>query len=369
MVDVGLETVLAAVRQHGPEVAAYEELGAVKATLHPKGELLIFNYTQIAQFAGTWSPVERVCRGLIIHWPTATVRARGFDKFFNLSQMPETQITALPDGPMEVTEKVDGSLGILFNDGFHAGDSWAIATRGSFTSEQAIWATEHLHHRYDMSGLPEDVSLLFEIIYPENRIVLDYGERKDLVLIGARYLDGRDGSYADLQYYADTFGFPLVPRFEVESLEALAHLATQRIGEEGWVVRFADGFRVKLKTTEYLRQHAIITHTSSLTIWESLKAGVPLGKLLDNVPDEFYHWVVSTAEQLVAAKQSWIAQIEIEFAKVPPGMDRKSFAIITQRSENHAALFKLYDDKSIDELAWKAVKPTYQRPFNRNEEA
>src|SRR5271166_2183048 len=113
MTDIGLETVLAAVRQHGAELGAYEELGAIKATLHPNGDLLIFNYTQFAQFAGTWSPVERVCRGLIIHWPTATVRARAYDKFFNLSQMPESQYFALPTGPMEVTEKVDGCF--LYN--------------------------------------------------------------------------------------------------------------------------------------------------------------------------------------------------------------------------------------------------------------
>ena len=64
---------------------------------------------------------SKTCKGRIV--------ARPFKKFFNLSD-GRTDIT----GEYEIYEKMDGSLGILF---FYEGE-WILASRGSFTSEQAI---------------------------------------------------------------------------------------------------------------------------------------------------------------------------------------------------------------------------------------
>ncbi len=362
--DEGLEMVLAAVREHGLDVEAYEALGEIKATLHPNGELLIFNYTQFAQFAGTWNPVERVCRGLIIHWPTVTARARAFDKFFNLGQLPEAEYTALPQGVMEVTEKMDGSLGVLYWDGV----DWAIATRGSFTSEQAIWATHHLHERYDVSGLSRDVTLLFEILYPNNRIVLDYGAREDLVLIGARFNDGRDCGYSDLTRYAETFGFPLVPRIEVDSLEALSRLATQRLGEEGWVVRFANGFRVKIKTDEYVRLHKLLTRVTARSIWEMLMTGQSIEPLLEKVPDEFYAWVSATIADLTTQFQDIEQTARLNLIPALPLETRKEQAAVISQSTYPGVTFRMLDNKSYADQIWKMIRPAHIKPFKVDEE-
>ena len=95
--------------------------------------------------------------------------------------MEEHPPTGIPQLPFEVFEKLDGSLGILY---------WLnnlpyIATRGSFESEQARHATEILHGRYQhtFSSMDTNKTYLFEIIYPENRIVVDYGEMDDLILL------------------------------------------------------------------------------------------------------------------------------------------------------------------------------------------
>ena len=84
----------------------------------------------------------------------------------------------LPNEPFEVYEKLDGSLGILY----WLGDEPYIATRGSFESPQAQIATELLR-AYDLSGLDRRRTYLFEIIYPENRIVVNYDDRRELVLL------------------------------------------------------------------------------------------------------------------------------------------------------------------------------------------
>ena len=102
------------------------DAGYVKATRHPTAPLTIYNYTNRAQFDRVWNDTTRTCRGLIVH-DDDTIVARPFRKFFNHGEVDE-----IPGGPVRVLDKLDGSMGVLYHDG----DGWAIATRGSFTSEQ-----------------------------------------------------------------------------------------------------------------------------------------------------------------------------------------------------------------------------------------
>jgi hypothetical protein len=150
----------------GSDSRAYKALGNIAVAVEPQAELLLFNYTARATYENTWNAVEVVSRGLIVHWPSAQLAALPFPKFFNVGQRPETAIDMLGahPSPVEVTSKLDGSLGILYRPP----DGFAIATRGSFTSTQALWATQHLRAHCDLSALPDDVILLFEIVYPNN---------------------------------------------------------------------------------------------------------------------------------------------------------------------------------------------------------
>ena len=70
-----------------------------------RDDLLIFNYTNKAQFDNRWNYFERASRGLIINRVTGEIVARGFDKFFNWGQGAGTTAPILT-----VTEKWDGSL-------------------------------------------------------------------------------------------------------------------------------------------------------------------------------------------------------------------------------------------------------------------
>ena len=63
-----------------------------------------------------------ISRGLILDPVQRLVIATPFPKFFNFNEGG----VALPDEPFTVSEKLDGSLGILFH---HQG-KWRITTRG-----------------------------------------------------------------------------------------------------------------------------------------------------------------------------------------------------------------------------------------------
>ena len=93
------------------ELWIWKMYGEVKATYN--GDLVLFNYTAKAQYAGRWNFFERVSRGLILNWRTGEVVARPFDKFFNLG---EPRGPLFQGGIISVTEKKDGSLGFFYSD-------------------------------------------------------------------------------------------------------------------------------------------------------------------------------------------------------------------------------------------------------------
>jgi RNA ligase len=257
----------------------------VRVQEHPTDDLRIFNYTETAVYSGTWTNITRQCRGLIFDG-AGNVIARPWPKFFNYGQTEAGDLDL--DAPAEVTDKMDGSLGILYP----TGGGYGIATRGSFTSDQALHATGRLQDYLRQGFAPlYGWTYLFEIVYPKNRIVLDYGTRDELVFLGAVHiLTGRTEGPLWKNTVGDWPG-PRAETFPARTLrEALA--MEPRPNAEGLVVRYIDtGHMVKIKQAEYIRLHALATQTSTITVWESLVAGTDLVTERDAVPDEFLAWV------------------------------------------------------------------------------
>lgn len=152
------------------EIAA----GYISEQQHPSSLLRILNYTQRTQYEWRWNKETMQCRGLIVdeNW---NVVKRPFPKFFSLEQLGGK----FPSESFDVYDKLDGSLGILY----HINHVPMIATRGSFVSDQAIRATKIYQEKYGGIKVDNDKTYLFEIIYPENRIVVDYGDQEDLILL------------------------------------------------------------------------------------------------------------------------------------------------------------------------------------------
>jgi RNA ligase len=283
----------------------------VRAQYHAREPLVILNYTATAQYDRVWNPVTRQCRGLIVRAGTAEIVCRPWPKFYNYGEHEEGSLDY--EAPVEVTDKMDGSLGILYP----TADGWAIATRGSFTSDQALRATKILQERYpDFTPSPE-YTYLFEILLPENRVVIDYGEWEDLVQLGV--IHTHSGEQLDDGFIPGSlWPGPHVHRFSAKTLtEALA--LPPRPNAEGIVVRYpSEEKMVKIKQDDYVALHRIVTGLNERSVWEiaaveACKAlitepqywGSYLGidperakeimalesNWLDNVPDEFYAWV------------------------------------------------------------------------------
>lgn len=332
------------------------EAGYVRRQTSTDG-MVIHNYTEQAVWANAWTPATLTCRGLITD-AAGNVMARPWRKFFNYGQHEAGALDLA--APVEVTDKADGSLGIL-----HYGLTGQprIATRGSFTSEQAEHATALYLDRYRGEWVPEaGVTYLFEIVYPGNRIVLDYGDLDDLILLGAvEIATGRvHGPEAPVCAF---WPGPRTQTFGHETLAA-ALTAAPRPNAEGLVVRYLDGpltgTMVKIKQEDYVRLHALVANTSTTTVWESLRAGQPLVEAREAVPDEFLVWVDKVAAELTAAHRGLVAAAHADFARMPQGSDRKTFALAATQSPLRSALFSLLDGRDITDWAWKQVRPEWQ---------
>lgn len=333
--------------------------GLVRVQTHPTLPLSIYNYTEKAQYSRTWNTVTTQCRGLIVGQDTGQIIARPFDKFFNADEHGPSKLGQALGGVVQVTNKMDGSLGILYPSPLHR-TGYAIATRGSFTSEQALHATQLLNDRYADWVPNPDWTYLFEIVYPENRIVLDYGDQDDLVLLGARSIE-----------YGDIVGPEVAgvgcwpgPRTEILPVRSFKEARTlpPRANAEGVVVRSVkSGFMVKLKQEDYVLLHRIITGMNERAVWERLGAGETIDGVCEGLPDEFWPWVRKIGFDLYAAHDAISISARIEFALIKSelGEDftRKDFAVRAQQSDFRALLFLLLDGRDIFKPIWDSIKP------------
>lgn len=353
--------------------------GLVTQRRHPTLPYTIYNYSPAVQYSNKWDEVTLTCRGLILD-DNYNIVARPWKKFFNLGQVNlPIQFT----DPVEVMDKADGSLGILYNNAYNhvegnlwIPDSYAIATRGSFVSDQAIHATQVWNEKY-ADAIPDDVmtqevlrkfTFLFEIVYPENRIVLDYDGMDDLILLGA--VEKSTGYYVGPNVAAAMIAWPgpVVEVMPYKSItEALSH--TDRKNAEGFVIR-SHNFMVKIKQPDYLTLHRIVTNLSARTVWEQLASGRSVEQICNDIPDEFHAWVRELAEPLLIQFDKLYEECYSSFNNVTERVgvsDRKKFAIEASKSKHRAAMFMMLDGKPIREYLWKLTKPKQENGLRSSE--
>jgi T4 RnlA family RNA ligase len=335
----------------------YHEDGLVYNQVHPTLDLTIWNYTEKVQYEGLWDEITLMCRGLVTN-SKGEIIAHPFRKFFNMEEGKHT-----PTSEFEVYEKMDGSLGIFF----YYNNEPVFATRGSFTSDQAIKGREILNKYNWEQGTYEGYTYLFEIIYPENRIVVDYNGLEELVVLGVvETATGKECNYDEMV----NEGFVLVKKYDgIKDYSTLKSMISN--DAEGYVVRFSNGERMKIKGEEYLRLHKIMTNVSTTAIWEIMSNGGDIDAILKDVPDEFYKKIKSYVSTLKYGYYQYWNQLGktydyFRFGKygdIEVEPTKKQFA---EHIKNHhpiakSIMFAMWDGKDYDKIIWKALKPEYKK--------
>jgi RNA ligase len=313
---------------------------------------LIYNYSDAAMYTpGAWdSMAVRICRGLITD-PDGVIVARPWVKFFNHGQAEAGTLDL--DAPVEVTDKIDGSLGVL-----HLDESGAIrvATRGSFESDQAAHATARLNEMDYVTTWDAEITPLVEIVYPENRIVCDYGTDDYLILLGG--VVTQTGDYLSPAEVSNRIGWcgPITVTFPYDSLKAALE-APPRRGAEGMCVRYLDENRiVKVKQEDYIALHRIVTRLSEKTVWRHLLDGGTLTGMLAGLPDELHPWTRDVAEGLILDTWDTADRARHVFSTIE-AESRKDFAEQALRFPEKALLFMLYDGKPVENAILRTLEP------------
>ena len=347
---------------HLPELEKRVKLKLISKRKHPTEDLYIYNYTDECTYKqNNWDYYTRIARGLILDAQGCIV-ARPFKKFFNINECQETSENSLPDEIPEVSEKLDGSLGILYP----INGRYDVATRGSFDSWQAQWATEFLHKEHPdiYERLSPDITYLVEIIYPDNRIVVDYQGAESLVLIGMVDNDsGYEFPYLEVSDRARELGLSRVPTYNYLLEDCMKFLSEKRGTEfEGFVLYYpSKGLRLKIVGDNYRSVFRILVRTSQKEIWRRMSMGESLPDL-DSLPVNAAKLISNSVNNFQIEFRNKKLEMMDLFKSCSKFSSRKKqaeyFKSITNEPWKLYCLFMLLDNRPIDNIIWKQLEPS-----------
>jgi RNA ligase len=362
----------------------YYDEGLLYKQVHPTLPLTIWNYTEKVQYENLWDEITLQCRGLITENTTGKVLVRPFKKFFNYEEVVNNNVIPSKGVYVYIQEKMDGSLGILFNyDG-----EWLMATRGSFTSEQSVKGLEIVNKKYFLSSWMKEYVYLVEIIYPENRIVVDYEGKEKIVFLSAVLNESYDWEPTDdteLHWTTAKSIFHANGINKNDIVETEQHFKfsdelykslkeKNEKNKEGFVLRFQPGnFRMKIKFEEYVRLHKVMTNLSTTAVWEVLANGQSMDSILKDVPDEFYKKIKNYERDL---RYGFFQISEYcgkmhdgfrygKFGDKEPEPTKKEFAefmvLNNIKPGLRSVMFAMWDRKPYDHIIWKLIRPEFKK--------
>ena len=315
-------------------------------------DLILYNYTQKTVYEKKWSPYVMQGRGIIFD-SNSNLIARPFGKFFNINETEFTQLHNLPkDEKFEVYEKIDGVLGIVF---FY-NNTWRLSTRGDLKSFQSEIG-QKLLEELNLQCLDTQYTYLFEIVHPNIKIIIDYKEDKKLYLLaGIHTQSGQELNYRELELLSKHLDTSIAKRIKsFKSLDEIVSIKEKLSqNQEGYVIKFESGLRVKLKGDEYLElvklQQGI--NFNSLIKFLDLRGNIIHSKL-ENIPEELQEEIVSQLGILSNLYKKILKELEEDKKNSLHKLSRKELSEYFKEKEselNHPSIFFKNIDNKIEDV-------------------
>lgn len=319
-------------------IQEYEKKGWVKKKRHKTLPLTIYNYTREVMYRQLRDGNIHRVRALVLD-DDYNVVARWMERPFNM-----WYYESLPDREYYCYEKYDGSLVLLFTYEWEK----IVCTKGSFYSEQSKVAREILWD--DIPDIEDDSTYLFEVIYPENKIVVDYWKEKTLKFLGI--VDNAWGYMTPAQ--TEFMGFDY-PQPDVYTLDELIEYQQQPYeNDEGFIVRGWQLF-FKVKKNAYVDIHKTVSWLSTWHIWKMLKDWEEIN--LEQFPDETYTFIENTIKQLRNKYKYHSSMADGLYKEVKVLPSRKEQALAVKDSKYSWYIFAKLDGKPIEEHVRNMCEP------------
>ena len=326
-------------------------------------DLVQYNYSERTNNEGLWDEITMFNRGNIYEKKTGNLIAKAMPKFMNLGQLTEEKQRELVKQPkFNLTEKMDGCLGILYK---YKGEI-RCNSRGGFDNYVTDKIKELLPKYVMLNHMLEHNTLNVEVISPQTKIICDYGDEQNLYLITAysHNPEINEFNYKELCLMGQVMRMPVVKEYHM-SWEAL--LKWQEEADwthEGYVVRFPNNERIKIKSKDYLNIAKFKAGLSKRSIWRYMKNDLEQGTtqlqnyLESGVPDEFSKiakgYVQELNEEMNVHKENAIKEYN-DLIDIPKNELYKYYKVHsnTYQSCNYA----LRDGKDITRHLIKMVEP------------
>jgi RNA ligase len=337
----------------------YVESGLLRKDTTDDSELVIYTYTDKCVFDHIWDDITINSRGHIFNIKTGEVVARPFKKFFNLEPNNHSMMESFDWlGGYEVYTKADGMLGVLFR---HNG-KFNVASRGSFHSDGSIWATEFIQN-YDLSCIPEEATLVFEMIDQNLKIILDYPGVSTLIILAAfNRFTGEEYPRETVEGWSKVIGLPIIDKHKHTLEDCLRH-QKEALGSEGFVIRFKDGERVKIKTEFYRSLAKLIAFLSPIAIWESMVNGKVKLEFINQIPLELKSLANNYTHKLESQYSLLLSNVNTQCSVFvgEVGRDPKQVGLNRDKLKGiaYAAVFAWLrqDMVNLDKIIMKAIYP------------
>ncbi|KXO93025.1 hypothetical protein AXK58_14235 [Tsukamurella tyrosinosolvens] len=235
-----------------------------------------FNFTRDAFYQQEWNELTTKARGLFLNTEDGAVVGRGYAKFFNVGERPDTALDAVlarfgDGGDVAIEHKLNGFLGLTF---VHDGTLRAYSKSGPslFADEFECLLTAHLEDRlveFTEALGKARVTLTFEALSPRDPHIVDDGTGVVLLHAIARTVD-RTLLLDDVaDRFAGQFGFRRPETRVVSGRDAVAAAieAASNATTEGIVLRhLPTGEMVKVKAQSYAAWKAVRPKLTQLAV-------------------------------------------------------------------------------------------------------
>ena len=198
------------------------------------------------------------CRGIKFCSSTGNLLARPFHKFFNVNEKHDTLQENIDwSQSFTVMEKVDGSMIHPCHD---PDGNIVFMTKAGVTDVAQMafkWATKNAQNIMDLCKVccAWNVTPIFEYTGPYNHIVVKYPVENMTLLAIRDNVSGKYWDYTSLVNVTASWNVDVVKIHSFENIsEFLLDMGTLR-DIEGFVIRFEDGHKVKVKCDWYLELH------------------------------------------------------------------------------------------------------------------
>ena len=346
-----------------------------KNTLGP--DIVSYKYTEKCKKESNWNEYTRKANNIIFNKKTGECLARSHDKFFDLNECVESELSIMPKDGYKLLDLLDGDLGVLY---WYNGEPRVYAG-GAFDSPASLKATEILKEKGYYNKLKSNIypfsrslTLIFEIIYPENKKVCDYLNITDLFLTGAiDRLTGYDYDiYGDeLKSYLDYIGCSRVILYpDADLKEVVNSMSVVSKNKKGWVYRHHTGFKVKIKGDAYSKVKNAINYMDPISLWDSMVNGKISDEFLQDMPKDVSKTVMLAKNNLESRysleKQKMLFEIDLMFKDIGFGaLSSKEYRIkigtyLKNNTTSYGSMFFPYllrKDNIIDAIISKKIKP------------